>query len=42
MSVAFKDDIIINSVDILLFHVAFTKLFGFYLKMGRLRHTIYH
>ena len=42
MSVAFEDDIIINSVDILLFHVAFTKLLGFYLKMGRLRHTIYH
>ena len=42
VTVAFEGDIIINSVDILLFHVAFTKLLGFYLKMGRLRHTIYH
>ena len=42
MSVAFEGDIIINSVDILLFHVAFTKLLGFYFKMVRLRHTIYH
>ena len=31
MSVAFEGDIIINSVYISLFHVAFTKLLGFYL-----------